>query len=380
MNAPLPDAARLQAGQQALAAHLAVLRRRLEGGEADGPDPRDTIPSLGRIAELFALSRFEAETLLLAAAPDLDGAIPALCAAAQGDPARPWPSFGLALAMLPEAHWSAITPAAPLRWWQLVEVDAQAGLAAGRLRAAEAVLHHLAGIGALDERLAGWVRAVAAAGPAADPSRRGCGAGRCAVARRAGAAGRRRRRLELTGPDSTMLREAASGVCERAGLALLAVAHADLPQRAEALTPTLRLLQRDAALAGAALLIEGAVAGPALAALVDQAVCPLILAAATPGTAWGDRRPLGFALAAPEGEEARELWREAIPDGVATDTLDRVVEPVPPAARRHPRGGARGRGGAGGGARRRAVGALPCRGGPGRRRAGRTHRAVRAVG
>ena len=235
--------------------------------------------------------------------------------------------------MLPEAHWSAITPGAPLRWWQLVEVDAQTGLAAGRLRAAEAVLHHLAGIGALDERLAGWVRPVAPQGrlPGSHvaAAERAASLWRCALARRELPAP-----LELTGPDATMLREAASGVCERAGLALLALAHVDLPQRADALAPTLRLLQREAALSGAALLIEGATPGPALAALVDQAVCPLILAAAAPGTAWGDRRPIGFALAAPEGEEARELWREALPDGVAESALDRVVGQfrLPPAA------------------------------------------------
>ena len=324
MNAPLSEAARLQAGQQALAAHLAVLRRRLEGAEATAPDPRETVPTLGRMAQLFGLSRFEAETLLLAAAPDLDGAMPALCAAAQGDPARPWPSFGLALAMLPDPHWSALTPGAPLRRWQLVEVDTQTGLAVGRLRVAEAVLHHLAGIGELDERLAGWVRPVPP--PARLPASHGEAADRAAAAwRGALATGEMPPVLELTGPDATMLREAAAGICARAGLTMLAVAQADLPPRADALAPTLRLLQREAALGEAGLLIEGTTAGPLLTALVDRTACPLILAAAAPGNGWGDRRPISVALAMPEGEEARLLWQAALPAGVEQGALDRVV-------------------------------------------------------
>ena len=47
-----------------------------------------------------------------------------LCAAAQGDPQRAYPTFSLALAALPEPHWSALTPAAPLRHWRLIEVGA----------------------------------------------------------------------------------------------------------------------------------------------------------------------------------------------------------------------------------------------------------------
>lgn len=169
MNAPPSATALRDANQQALAAYVAALRtalsRREPGASDPGlPDPRLTIPALGMIASLFGLSRFEAETLVLAAAPELDGAICALCAAANGDAARPWPNFGLALALLSEPHWSALLPDAPLRRWRLVDVDTDAGLACGRLRAAEAVLHRLAGLGGLDQRLAGWVRLLPANG------------------------------------------------------------------------------------------------------------------------------------------------------------------------------------------------------------------------
>jgi hypothetical protein len=379
VNAPLSAVSLLHANQRALATHLAALRRRLEGADVptpdprEAPDPRQTIATLGRIARLFGLSRFEAETLLLAAAADLDSGISALCAAAHGDAGhgragnggagRPWPSFGLALALLPEPHWSALTPDAPLRRWQLVELDSATGIATGRLRASEALLHHLAGIGGPDERLSGWVRQVPPQGrlPAshAEAAARAatlwsatseagaCDAGACeAGASEAGTTGAGEVPpvldppvldppvLELTGPDPAMLREAAAHIAERAGLGLHAVAHADLPARLEVALPVLRLIQRDAMLAGAALLIEDAVPCPALAAMLDLVQCRLILTAAKPGAGWGERRPVSFALALPEGAEARRLWLHALPPGVDEATLDRAVSQfrLPPAA------------------------------------------------
>ena len=56
----------------------------------------------------FGLSDFERDILLLCAGIELDARFPALCAAAQADAGRPYPSFGLALAALAGAHWSAL--------------------------------------------------------------------------------------------------------------------------------------------------------------------------------------------------------------------------------------------------------------------------------
>ena len=42
---------------------------------------------------------------------ELDSGFPAACAGARGDPNRASPTFSLALAALPEAHWSALSPA-----------------------------------------------------------------------------------------------------------------------------------------------------------------------------------------------------------------------------------------------------------------------------
>ena len=52
------------------------------------PAPR----ALALLAERLGLSTFEQQTLLLAAATELDTRVAGLCAAAQRDPGRPFPT------------------------------------------------------------------------------------------------------------------------------------------------------------------------------------------------------------------------------------------------------------------------------------------------
>ena len=147
------------ANQRALVAEFARLKRLLArrgvepapvAGTAHEPD---VVTSIASLTEAFGLSAFERDVLLLAAGVEMDSEIATLCAAAHGVEHKTWATFGLAMAVLPDPHWSALTPVRPLRRWQLLEVDEDAGLTQGRLRIDERVLHHLAGIGYLDRRL-----------------------------------------------------------------------------------------------------------------------------------------------------------------------------------------------------------------------------------
>lgn len=112
-----------------------------------------TPPALKNLCFTFELSSFERNILLMCAGMELDGTFAAACAAAQGIIQRPYPSFGLAMAALPGAFWGAITPAAPLRHWRLIEVTAGETLTSSPLRINERVLHYLTGLNYLDERL-----------------------------------------------------------------------------------------------------------------------------------------------------------------------------------------------------------------------------------
>src|SRR6185436_12040728 len=62
----------------------------------------------------------------------------------------------LALAALPGAHWSAITPSGPLRYWRMIEVRPSEVLVTAPLRIDERILHFLAGVAYTDERLQ-WI-------------------------------------------------------------------------------------------------------------------------------------------------------------------------------------------------------------------------------
>src|SRR5438874_1126842 len=114
--------------------------------------------ALDHLCDAFSLSPFERDLLLLCAGVELNGDFHSLCASAQGDARRNYATFSLALAALPGAHWNALTPIAPLRRWRLIET-AHSGepLLQTQLRIDERVLHYLAGVSYLDERLKGLV-------------------------------------------------------------------------------------------------------------------------------------------------------------------------------------------------------------------------------
>ena len=134
---PAEAANQLEINQRGLTAAITELRVILErhaaGKEAGAQTAQGEIarapepPQLQGLSTAFGLSRFERSILLLCAAMELDSTFAGLCATAQGDPSRAYPTFSLALAAFDEAHWSALNPAAPLRRWRLVEMPNQAG-------------------------------------------------------------------------------------------------------------------------------------------------------------------------------------------------------------------------------------------------------------
>ena len=162
-----------EANQRLLTAELASLRHRLGSAiEAPATEPPDAsaltaldsaivqanaaMPApaaIDIVCELFGLSRFERSLLLLCCGVELDAQLAAACARIHGSETRRNASFGLALAALPEGHWSALTPARPLRRWHLLEVDGGLRLVDSPLRVDERILHFVAGINLLDVRL-----------------------------------------------------------------------------------------------------------------------------------------------------------------------------------------------------------------------------------
>ncbi|MDP5181576.1 ATP-binding protein [Blastococcus sp. BMG 814] len=242
----------------ALLAELEVLRVRLRAaaGQPDGLEVRVTAAEadladargqalqpngLDRVADGFGLSDFERAVLLLAAGPELVGAVADELTAVHGDPC---PTFGLALSLLPGAHWNALTPAAPLRRWRLLHPPGAESVTGARLTVDERVLHSLLGADYLEPELAVIARPVCPH-PALPDSL-------SAAADRVTDAWRERRIPLLQGPQPPNLLCVAGVAADRTGLSLYTVSAEDLPAAAPDRDRVLRLMERESVLAGAA--------------------------------------------------------------------------------------------------------------------------------
>jgi hypothetical protein len=156
-----PDPGWVEANHQFLTAALEAIRHRVSGADATAAAQRceelakamSTPPAADGVAAAFGLSGFERDVLLLCAGVELETAVARACATAHGDPARPYATFSLAMGTLPDSHWSATTPAAPLRRWHLVELSHPELPTASPLRIDERMLHALTGIAYLDPRI-----------------------------------------------------------------------------------------------------------------------------------------------------------------------------------------------------------------------------------
>ena len=124
--------------------------RRAEAAQCEPP------PALSMLARRLNLSGFEADTLLLCAAVELDPSIAALIAAAQGPGSIGAPTFALALQLFDDPGWEALSPHRPLRYAYLLDLSQPGAtpLTAAPLRADERIVHYLKGLNAPDERLA----------------------------------------------------------------------------------------------------------------------------------------------------------------------------------------------------------------------------------
>lgn len=221
--------------------------------EAEAMEPP---PALIMLSRQFGLSRFEKEVLLLCAAIELDTGLAALCARAQDDPHRPYPTFALALALLDEPAWDVLSPDRPLRYWRLIEITQPAGqpLTAGPLRLDERIVNYLKGLNYLDDRLGALVAPLDVPGVPTDlpPSQQS------SVALIAGylKPGRNLTTVQLLGADAPSKHVVAAHSAGAVGLRLYRVPAALIPAQAVELETLARLWQRESLLLPIALYVD----------------------------------------------------------------------------------------------------------------------------
>jgi hypothetical protein len=317
-------AATVEENQRAMVAALDWLHDRLAGhadgtGRSAGDVP--ACPALDLVAAAFSLSPFERAIVLLCAGVDLDARVAAACAAAQADPTRPYPTFGLALAALPEPHWSALGPDAPLRRWRLVDVSQPPGtpLTGCPLVLDEHVLHLVAGVHHLDQRLVGLVEPVLPAGALVDSH--------AGLARRIASMWSLRApdlpAVLLAGADDAAKRDVAADACRSLGLSLLAIGAGAVPDTLRGLVELVRLYEREAALVGTALYVDATELedGPPgraadLVRLVER-VPGAVLVGVRDGLGGLRRSSVRVDVERPTAAEQRGLWAAGLGDAAA---------------------------------------------------------------
>jgi AAA+ superfamily predicted ATPase len=297
-----------------LVAEIARLARRIEDSstaddarEAGTPKAAEFRPALIRCADAFGLSAFERMLLLLVAGLQLDGGLrDAVAAKSAGGLAQA--TFGLALATLPEPHWDALSPHAPLRHWRMIEPEPDAILTQAPLRIDERILHFLTGVAAEDPQLK-WV------GTLIQPERARHDDDPLLTERvvRAITGADAPVALVLHGGDTdpVALRDAALATVAALGLPALWLAAHDLPADPAGQSVLARHIDREAALSGSLpiVAIDGSGAERAAAGLAARLRTSFIWLGA-PGLELSalprDRRVLRFELARPDARRTRD--------------------------------------------------------------------------
>jgi len=287
-----------------------------------------TPPALEALCCALGLSRFERDLILLCAGVELVGDLATEVRANPASAGSASATFGLALATLTEPHWSALSPAGPLRRMRLLDVGVGSALITSPLRIDEQVLHHLLGVDTLDERVAVLVEPVLEADDLV-PSHEVIADGiiRFWKHRPKAATTATTPIVQLAGPHVDAARAIAASACRRLGLGLATLPVHAVPALPQDLDTFVRLWRRQTALAPTALLVDGYGTEPAhtqaLAQLCRRLGTPLVVAAPETLPILG-RRVVTFDVALPTAQEQKGLWRRAL--GEVADGLDDTLD------------------------------------------------------
>src|SRR5262245_13289527 len=317
MNAPVPSW--VEANQRLLVAELTWLKHGLAGGEVPGEVEGERLEAsrampqpaaIDVVTELFGLTAFERSLLLLCAGVELDAQLAAQCARIQGSGAPQHPTFGLALARLSEPHWSALTPARPLRRWRLIEVEPGLRLVDSPLRVDERILHFLAGVNLIDARLrplitlGGTPRLIAPTHAQLVDT----------LTTLLSTQSHHPALIHLDGDDLAGQRDLAAEIAASLGLSLFVLPGEDIPSAAGELEQLQVLWEREARLLPALLLVAAGEGTPArsLAAFAERATAPLLVASREPLRL--RRAVLTYTVDKPGSREQKQLWMSALGD------------------------------------------------------------------
>ena len=293
-------------------------------------------PALVLLAQRLGLTRFEQELLLLCAGMELDTRVASLCAQAQDDPARPYPTYALALALSDQPSWDALSPHRPLRYWRLIEINQPGAqpLTTSALRADERIVSYLKGLNQLDDRVATLLAPDArfATGDLSLPPSQQAVADR--LVRRM-SAGMPPPVVQLAGADPESKRLIAAHTAYALGLSLCILPVEALPPHVGELETLARLWERESLLLPLALYVDAHELMRGSDATDNSTVTGLRRFLARSGGVvfvdvrdglgdLGEREALTVDVAKPEPAEQRRVWETVLTDGARPMVPDLV--------------------------------------------------------
>ncbi|MEL6780137.1 MAG: hypothetical protein AAFO06_23130, partial [Cyanobacteria bacterium J06597_16] len=272
------------------------------------------------LCDIFQLSSFEREILLLCAGAELSIGWGALCGQAQGNPRIKAPTFELAniLATHESAerspHWSAFSATSPLRFWHMLEVGAGDALITSPLRIDERILRYLLGLTGLDSRLAKWLKP----GHSHETNRSILVPSHQVISDRISQLWQSADALptlQLWGADLIAQRAIAITAAQRVGFTSYILNFKQLPFPLEQQKTLIELWQREAKLLPLALIIQGDIKDDsthqtALLQWIETIDTPLILIGRDPHKVRAQSL-VRYQVTAPTRLEQSQLWQQA---------------------------------------------------------------------
>jgi hypothetical protein len=291
--------------------------------------PKEFPSALDILSRIFGLSGFERRILLMCAGVELDSRFASLLQDAAKNLHYQPPTFSLAMAAFQDAHWSALLPTRPLRYWRLLEAGPGYALTTSLLRIDERILHFLAGIASFDERLRVITRPVSSAGDLPESQRDL--AERLHNCWNQNGDGSDLPILQLCGGDRGCRYTVAAAACDLLGHKLLVIPDSAIPRSADELDLLIRLWEREAHLSPVAAMIEfdeleptEAQAGNAAARrLIERLRAPLMVSARE-HLRLTERVAFFFDVSRPTLPEQKDIWKESL--GAAASNLNGKVE------------------------------------------------------
>ncbi|MDI3466977.1 MAG: ATPase, AAA family [Nitrospira sp.] len=276
-------------------------------------EKQEHLTALRMLGHRFGLTEFERSVLLLCTAMELDTRTAWLCARAQGDPNKAYPTFALTLTLFDGPAWDILSPERPLRYWRLIEINQPGAqpLTASAIRADERIVNYIKGLNYLDDRLLPLLAPLTDAEGEVAPSQQQQAEMIVAHLR---AAAHGLPIIHLLGADTVSKRAVAQRAARMVGLTVYRLSSDVLPTSWTELETLARLYQRESVLLPIALYLDAHDSDkelPTVARFLARMSGLVFLDTREPWPQRG-RDALTLDIAKPSSAEQKDAWQQAL--------------------------------------------------------------------